>query len=341
MNSKRILSVVLIICIMFTVTSLPSMAETQVPGDVNSDSVVNNKDFGVLRRYLNDWDVEIDELASDVNADGVVNNKDLGILRRYLNNWDVKLEYGSTTDTKDISQKIAEANAINSDVVGWINIAGTNIDYPVLQNPNGKDIPISQVNQYYIDKDLYKNSSKNGCIYVDDWCTMGTGEELSKNTILYGHNWTNIEKIGAEVRMNNEEDVMFGQLPMLTNLEFAKKTPIITFATEEDDITWVIFAVFYADPNEFYYINESPSDIDFMNLVNGAIERSEHIYDVDVRLSDKLLTLSTTTRRLGNHDKQRFVVMARMLRDGETIEDFAEPIDNLSPLRPSWYIGDR
>ena len=63
-----------------------------VSGDVNGDGVVNNKDLGVLRRFLNDWDVEIDELASDVNRDGMVNNKDLGILRRYLNDWDVELK---------------------------------------------------------------------------------------------------------------------------------------------------------------------------------------------------------------------------------------------------------
>lgn len=64
MNSKRVLSVVLTICIMLTAASLPAMAETQVQGDVNSDSVVNNKDLGVLRRYLNDWDVELDKFAS-------------------------------------------------------------------------------------------------------------------------------------------------------------------------------------------------------------------------------------------------------------------------------------
>ncbi len=63
-----------------------------ISGDVNSDGLVNNKDLGVLRRFLNDWDVTIDELASDVNRDGNVNNKDLGILRRYLNDWDVELK---------------------------------------------------------------------------------------------------------------------------------------------------------------------------------------------------------------------------------------------------------
>ena len=63
-----------------------------LPGDVNDDGAVNNKDLGILRRFLNDWDVEINEAASDVNADGAVNNKDLGILRRYLNDWDVELK---------------------------------------------------------------------------------------------------------------------------------------------------------------------------------------------------------------------------------------------------------
>ena len=63
-----------------------------ISGDVNGDGNINNKDLGVLRRWLNDWDVEIDELAADVNRDGNVNNKDLGILRRYLNDWDVELK---------------------------------------------------------------------------------------------------------------------------------------------------------------------------------------------------------------------------------------------------------
>ena len=63
-----------------------------ISGDVNDDGRVNNKDLGVLRQYLNDWDVTVDLLAADVNRDGKVNNKDLGILRQYLNDWDVVLK---------------------------------------------------------------------------------------------------------------------------------------------------------------------------------------------------------------------------------------------------------
>ncbi len=60
-------------------------------GDVNGDGLVNNKDTGLLLRYINSWDVEIDLTSADVNGDGVINNKDLGILERFINGWDTEL----------------------------------------------------------------------------------------------------------------------------------------------------------------------------------------------------------------------------------------------------------
>ena len=66
--------------------------EVTLSGDVNSDGVVNNKDFALLRQFLNGWDVEIDPIAAEMTDDGRVNNKDLGILRQYLNGWDVELK---------------------------------------------------------------------------------------------------------------------------------------------------------------------------------------------------------------------------------------------------------
>ena len=63
-----------------------------IPGDINADNEVNNKDFGLLRQYLTEWDVTVDLRAAEVTGDGKVNNKDLGILRQYLNGWDVELK---------------------------------------------------------------------------------------------------------------------------------------------------------------------------------------------------------------------------------------------------------
>ena len=62
-----------------------------LPGDVNGDGKVNNKDLGRLQQYLSDWDVTVVKLAADTNGDGKINNKDLGRLQQYLSDWDVEL----------------------------------------------------------------------------------------------------------------------------------------------------------------------------------------------------------------------------------------------------------
>ena len=59
--------------------------EVSVRGDVNGDGRVNNRDLGILQRYLNEWEIDIDAIATDMNGDGNVNNRDLGLLQQLLN----------------------------------------------------------------------------------------------------------------------------------------------------------------------------------------------------------------------------------------------------------------
>ena len=58
---------------------------TVIEGDADGDGKVNNRDLGLLQRYLNDWDVTINDVAADMNGDGAVNNRDLGMLQKLLN----------------------------------------------------------------------------------------------------------------------------------------------------------------------------------------------------------------------------------------------------------------
>lgn len=62
-----------------------------IPGDVNGDGKVNNKDATRLLQYLSGWNVEVVEVALDINNDGKINNKDATRLLQYLSGWDVEI----------------------------------------------------------------------------------------------------------------------------------------------------------------------------------------------------------------------------------------------------------
>ena len=71
-----------------------------IPGDINGDQKVNNKDASRLMQYLAGWDVTVNESALDTNGDGKVNNKDASRLMQYLAGWDVELKCGNVTSQK-------------------------------------------------------------------------------------------------------------------------------------------------------------------------------------------------------------------------------------------------
>lgn len=214
---------------------------------------------------------------------------------------------------------------INADVKAWLKIPGTNINYPVLQSASGYDP------HYYLDKNIYRQTSRDGVIYAGSTCLFGAGSSgLSKNTVLFGHNWTNYS---AAPRIGSASDVMFGQLTGYHYLNFAKAYPYMWFSTDSQEMAWVVFAAFYTDIS-FNYIEPNPSDSMFASIISGAKARSRHNFDVEVSTSDKIITLSTCTRAYGSSDKQRFVVMARLLRSGETLKEVGVTA-NPNPVLPS------
>ncbi|MEA5135994.1 MAG: class B sortase [Candidatus Fimivivens sp.] len=213
---------------------------------------------------------------------------------------------------------------INADVKAWLKVPGTNINYPVLQSASG------YAPHYYLDKNIYKQTSRDGVIYAGSTCKFGTGSAgLSKNTVLFGHNWTNYS---AAPRIGNASDVMFAQLTSYHYLNFAKAYPYLWFSTDSQEMTWVVFAAFYTDVS-FNYIEPNPTDAGLASIISGAKARSRHNFGVEVSSSDKILTMSTCTRAYGSSDKQRFVVMARLLRSGETVKEF-NVTTNPNPVLP-------
>lgn len=214
-------------------------------------------------------------------------------------------------------ENIAHWKTVNDDTVAWLKIPGTKINYPVVQGPS---------TSYYTEKGYDKNYSKNGVIWAAGDCKFGDGtsSNLSFNTVLYGHNWTNWS---ATPKVLDPTDEMFAQLTGYHHLWFAKSHPYIWFSTGNEEMLWQIFAVFYADTG-FRYIDPDGSQA----MLDGILARSEFIYDVPVSTSDKILTLSTCTQRFGWSRQQRFVVCAKLVSG--VSEEQPSITQNPNPVRP-------
>lgn len=202
---------------------------------------------------------------------------------------------------EQVKQKAAEANR---EIVGWLQVPGTDINQPVVQTTN---------NTKYMRLNYEGRYSFQGCYWVDYECTVGNRETESRNTIIYGHN--------TAVSQDDPNGLDFAQLLRFTDEEFAASHPYIFFSTGEEDMVWEIFAVMYTDVN-FRYINMIDSEID--TLVSEGRARSEFDYDVEVDpINDKILTLSTCTAKygyVGGEARARFVVMARLVESGSGAE---------------------
>lgn len=197
-----------------------------------------------------------------------------------------------------------KAEQVNPEIVGWLQVPGTDIDQPVVQTYN---------NSKYMRLDYTGKYSFQGCYWVDYECRVGNRTTESRNTIIYGHNTAVVE--------DDPNGLDFAQLLRFADEDFATSHPYIFFSTGEEDMVWEIFAVLYTD-TAFRYIDMIDSGID--TLVSEGKARSEFIYDVEIDpLNDKVLTLSTCTAKygyVGGEARARFVVMARLVEEGQPLK---------------------
>ncbi len=211
----------------------------------------------------------------------------------------------------------------NNDFVGWITVPNTAIDHPVYQ---GED------NDFYLRRDANKAYLRHGSIFMD---YRNSVSEFNRNTILYGHNYL--------------DSTMFSDLENYKDIEFYKTAPVITFNTIYKDCQWKVFAVFLTTASPeldngyvFNYIYPFMTEENFVDFIAEVQKRSLYRTGVDILPTDKILTLSTCTRDLdlsaNKQEDARLVVMARLVRDGESETVHTEyATRNENPKYPQLY----
>lgn len=217
--------------------------------------------------------------------------------------------------------------AENSDTAAWLRIEDTNIDHVVLQTKNNLD---------YERKTFYGDYYVGGSLFMDYRNKLGKGNSgLSKNTIIYGHYLMN-------------QRGMFSDLDKYMDVEYYREHPVIELSTLYNSYRWKIIGAFVAAINEdhdnglFYYWYDDFTDSNTLGFANEVAFRSYFVNPaVDVQPDDKFLTLSTCSHSMdiGGVVNARFVVVARLMREGEGAEvdvnaAYANPDRRMPQL---WY----
>ncbi len=220
---------------------------------------------------------------------------------------------------KTINVEYATFYGENPDFVGWITIKNTNINYPVVQ---GKD------NDEYLYADFKGNYNKNGTIFADHENRFSATEEMSANTILYGHN-LRTENYFTDV-------TEYRRVDLNKSLEFLKGHPVIEFNTLFEKNKYKIFSVMLLNTSDNYgEVFNYPSMLDFESktefnkFASECLDRSEFFTGVDIKYGDRFLTLSTCEFECGLSD-MRIVVVARKVREGESSTFTEEELESFT-----------
>jgi len=182
----------------------------------------------------------------------------------------------------------------NNDMVGWIKIEDTKINYPVMQS---KDNP-----NFYLKHGFDKAYTDYGCPYIQENCDV---DIPSDNLIIYGHNM--------------KDSSMFSWLMKYTDKSFWESHKTISFDTLTEKCDYEIIAAFktvvYTDsPESFKYyqfINADTGD-EFNAYITKCKELALYDTGVTAEYGDKLITLSTCEYSRNNG---RMVVVAKKIAE--------------------------
>lgn len=182
----------------------------------------------------------------------------------------------------------AQLYLMNTDLVGWITIDGTTVNYPVMQTPDRVD--------YYLYRDFFRKDSKHGCIYAREQCDVNN----SDNVVIYGH------------RM--KDGSMFNNLLLYKEQDYYEDRRYIQFNTLTERHTYEVVAVFTTVATEsgfgYHLFNDAANQEEFDAFIAQCKALSLYDTGVDAQYGDKLITLSTCEY---SRDNGRMVLVAKQI----------------------------
>lgn len=193
----------------------------------------------------------------------------------------------------------------NSDIIGWLRIEDTVIDYPVMQTMEDED--------YYLSYDFNKKANDNGCLIMDTDSVVGVGTadnqyeggvKPSTNLIIHGHTM--------------KSGMMFGGLRKYADENYGRNHSVISFDSLYEKREYELIAVFYSQvylkkDNVFKYYRFFQADTqeEFDNWYENIKSMSLYDTGISAEFGDEFITLSCCSYHT---EDGRFVVVGKRIK---------------------------
>ncbi len=173
----------------------------------------------------------------------------------------------------------------NSEVVGWLYLPGTNINYPFVKHNN---------NSYYLFHSFDKKWNDAGWIFLD---YRNNVDELDANTIIYGH--------------GRLDGTMFGSLRDTLTDEWLnnKENQVVKISTLSNNYLFEVFSVYRIKTTNDYLYNNFEIVEEYSVFLSKITTRSIKDFQVEVTTKDKIITLSTCY-----NNSEKLVLHAKLIK---------------------------
>lgn len=194
-------------------------------------------------------------------------------------------------DPYDVKIDFDGLHQINPDIIAWIRIPGTNIDYPILQSQEEDD-------DYYLNRTMEGQAGLPGSIYMEKYDSPDFSDAVS---IIYGHTL--------------HDGTMFSELKKYTEKDFFDENPYIyIYLPDGSRKKFEIFASVAFDDRYLIVSYAFTYDKDFDKFISDlkACEVGNVNDDVKVEFGDTVITLSTC---IDEYPDQRWLVNAVLVEE--------------------------